>query len=190
MAAAEKSWAETSANSSMALAISFGSLRLFRTVFNSFLPWNPARSGNRNADGPLDRSFDLPHERLADGSSEGAADQKRFVQRRDLFALGHGSFPQASFASRKFYMRRGRAQRRRQRHHNHIVRQWVPDVHGNDQGRPGLGSGRVPGERDQVDVTTAWIGHGAYSSQIRLAPSAAMVDHSLSSSCSAGERER
>lgn len=102
----------------------------------------------------------------------------------------HGSFPQASFASRELYMRRGRAQRGRQRHHNHIVRQAVPDVHGNDQGRPGLGIGRVPGERDQVDVTTARIGHGAYSSQNRLAPSAAMADHSLSSSCSAGERER
>ena len=55
-------------------------------------PHHPGRAEDlfgHDSDRALDGVFDVPHEGWADCSSERAAEEKGFIQCRDLFTLGH-----------------------------------------------------------------------------------------------------
>ena len=70
----------------------------------------------------------------------------------------------------------------------HVMGETVTHIHGDDEGVPSLGVGRMTREPDQTDLATASRRH--YLSQRRLAEREAILDRCWSSLRSPLERER
>ena len=102
----------------------------------------------QNSNGDLNGLFDVPHERRADRSGERTAQKKGFIQRGDLFTLGHGGVFKASLSGRQFNVGRRRAVRCGERHDNHVIGEAVAYIHRDDENGPRLTVGRMPRKPD------------------------------------------
>ncbi len=111
-------------------------------------------------DRPLDGVLDFVHERGADCAGKGAAQEKGFIERGDLFTLGHRGFLQTTLPGRQFNMSGSWAKGGRKRDDDGIIREAIANIHGHDQGGPMLLIGGMSRPFNQVYLAAVWRQHG------------------------------